>query len=475
MIRGGSLRIVGYGVGVLFYLATAPFLIRHLGVEQFGGYVAVLALIGIIALVSDAGLTLVGVREYAARDGADRMRLLENLLALRLLVAAAGVAAALTFTTLAGYSDELVAGTALAGVGLLLLVVQQTYGVALISQVRVGSLTALEVGRQALTAAGLLTLIALGATVSWLLAVSIPIGLLLAAVCIRIGPAVRPRLDRHEARYLIREAIPVAIASTIGSMFYRSAVVVMSITATQAETSYFSASYRVIESLIAIPSLLCATVFPILARAATNDQDRIASALQRLAEVGLILGAGSALTLALAARPAIAFLAGPEFEPSVIVLQIQAAALPASFLVSVWATGLWALRGQRGLAIANAIGVTLAIALAAVAGPLAGARGVAMAMLAAEWVLAALYLVALIRLRSGLRPNIGVLWKVLLATAAGLCAVALPVPDLVRATLGAIAYMAIIIWMRAIPGEVWLAFRAVMRRRDPPEATAGPA
>ena len=273
---------------------------------------AVLALIGVVALVSDAGLTLVGLREYAVRDEPGRARLLDNLLALRLAVVTAGVAGACAFAAISGYAPEFVLGTALAGLSLLLLVVEQTCGIVLTSQFRFGAVTVLEVGRAALTAAGLLTLVALGAGVTLLLAVAIPVSAIVALTARRLlrGHGLRPRVDGAEWRYLIREAIPVAIASSIGSLFYRSAIVVMSITATAAETSYFGASYRILEALIVIPGLLCATAFPILARAAQEDEDRTAFALQSLADVGLVLGTVAGLALALAARPVVLFLAG---------------------------------------------------------------------------------------------------------------------------------------------------------------------
>lgn len=466
------MRIVGYGLGALFYLVTAPFLFRHLGVEEFGGYVAVLALIGVVALVSDAGLTLVGLREYAVRDELTRGRMLDSLLALRLAAVTTGVAASCMFAVVSGYSADLVVGTALAGIGLQLLVVQQTCGVVLTSQLRFGAVTLLEVGRAALTAAGLLTLIALGAGVTSMLAVTIPVSGLLALLARHLlrGHGLRPRFDRLEWSHLVREAIPVAIAASIGSLFYRSAVVVMSITASGAETSYFGASYRIIESLIHIPALLCATAFPILARAAEEDEDRTAFALQRLADVGLVLGTAAGLTLALAARPAILFLAGEEFEPSISVLQIQAAALPATFLVSVWATGLWAIRGQRLLAIANGVGVATAVTLSAIAGPTAGAKGVAGAMLVAEWLLAALYLVAMVRERPGLRPAVRIVPKVALAAAVGSSALLLPAPDLVRAGCAAAAYGSVIVLLRAMPADTWRAFAALR----PSSRGAGP-
>ncbi len=465
-IRGGSLRVLGYGVGALCALVTAPFVIRHLGVEEFGGYVAALALISVVALVSDAGLTLVGLREYAVRDEASRARLLDSLMALRLAVVTAGVAVACGFAAISGYDPALIAGTALAGAGLLLVVVEQTCSVALSSQLRFGAVTVLEVGRAALTAAGLLALVALGAGVTSLLAVSIPVGAVIALLARHLlrGHGIRPRYDRPEWTYLIREAIPVAIASSIGSLFYRSAIVVMSITATSAQTSYFGASYRILEALIVIPGLLCATAFPILARAAQTDEDRTAYALQSLADVGLVLGAAAGVTLALAARPVILFLAGDDFEPAIPVLQIQAAALPATFLVAVWATGLWAVRGQRLLAIANCVGVATAVTLSAIAGLTAGAQAVAAAMLVAEWLLAALYLGALVRQRPGLRPSARVVPKVVLAAALGCGAFLLPIPDLARAACGGVAYGAVVLLTRAMPPDAWLAFAALRPR-----------
>jgi O-antigen/teichoic acid export membrane protein len=178
--------------------------------------------------------------------------------------------------------------------------------------------------------------------------------------------------------------------------------------------------------------------------------------------VGLVLGTGAGLALALAARPVVLFLAGQDFEPAVPVLQIQAAALPATFLVSVWATGLWAIRGQRLLAIANCVGVATAVTLTAIAARSAGAEGVAVAMLVAEWLLAALYLAALVRQRPGLRPAARVVPKVVLAAALGSVAFLLPAPELVRAACGGVAYTAAIVLLRAMPPEAWRAF-AVLR------------
>jgi O-antigen/teichoic acid export membrane protein len=465
-IRGGMLRIGGYALGLLFALASLPLLTRHLGVGDFGGYVTVLSLITIVGLVSDAGLTIVGIREYSVRDGPHRRRLMTNLLGLRICVAALGVAGATVFAVAAGYDDALVAGTALAGAGLVLLVVQQTWSVPLNSELRLGLVTGFDVLRQALLAAGIVILVVAGAGLFEFLAVPIPVGLAVAALtvlAIRGRAFVLPTFERDEWRYLIGEALPVALASTIGSFFYRVAIIMMSLIATAQETGYFSASFRIVEAIVMVPGLITAAAFPILARAAHEDEDRLAYTLQRLFDIGVIAGAWMAVCIVLGAQPAIDVIGGSEFEPAVPVLRIQGVAVAASFLVAVWATGLWATRGQRSLVVANLIGVVAAAGLTALLIPSAGAEGAAIAMTAAELLLAGCYAFALMRDRPRLRPALGVVPKTLLAVAPAGALWLVPAPDAVLVVAATVVFFGVLLALRGIPPDVWEALAA--RRR----------
>jgi O-antigen/teichoic acid export membrane protein len=467
-IRGGMLRIGGYALGLLFALASLPLLTRHLGVGDFGGYVTVLSLITIVGLISDAGLTIVGVREYSIRDEPARRRLMTNLLGLRIAVAALGVAGATLFAVAAGYDGALVAGTALAGAGLVLLVVQQTWSVPLSSELRLGLVTGFDVLRQALLAAGIVILVVAGAGLVEFLAIPIPVGLAVAALtvlAIRSRAFVRPTFERDEWRHLIGEALPVALASTIGSFFYRVAIIMMSLIATAQETGYFSASFRIVEAVIMVPGLITAAAFPILARAAHEDEDRLAYALQRLFDIGVIAGAWMAVCIVLGAEPAIDVIGGSEFEPAVPVLRIQGVAIAASFLVAVWATGLWATRGQRALVVANLIGVVAAAGLTALLIPSAGAEGAAIAMTAAELLLAGCYAFALMRDRPRLRPALGVVPKTLAAVIPAGALWLVPAPDAVLVVAATVVFFGVLLALRGIPPDVFEALAGRRRTR----------
>jgi O-antigen/teichoic acid export membrane protein len=461
-IRGGILRVGGYVAGIALALVSVPLLTRHLGVDDFGRYVTVLSLIAIVGLISDAGLTVVGVREFAVRDAAGRGRLVRNLVGLRALIAAIGVAGASGFALLAGYSAAMVAGTALAGIGLVLTVIQQAYTVPLQVDLRLGLVTVLDLARQALTVLAIVALVMVGAGLVEFLALSLPVGfavLAATALTLRRRSIVRPSFDRDEWRYLTREALPVAIASTIGSFFSRVAIIMMSLIATAEETGYFSASFRIIEALIVVPGLVTASAFPIVARAARDDRARLAYSLQRLFDIGVILGAWTALCVVLGAGPAMDFVGGSQFEPAEPVLRVQGIALASSFLVAVWATGLWALREQRALAWANLVGVGAAAALTGALIPEWGALGAAIAMTVVEALLAAIYAFLLVRRRPHLRPSLTVVPKTLAAAGPALALWFTPLPDLVNVVLATGLFFALLLALRGVPVEVGNALR----------------
>src|SRR2546423_10860380 len=71
-IRGGAIRVAGYVAGVLVSLASAAILVRHLGIPGFGQYVTVTSLVALVAGMTEAGIAVYGIREWAGRGGGER-------------------------------------------------------------------------------------------------------------------------------------------------------------------------------------------------------------------------------------------------------------------------------------------------------------------------------------------------------------------------------------------------------------------
>ena len=216
LVRGGTLRVIGYVVGVLVSVVGAAVMIRHLGVVSFGRYTTVLSLITIVGALSDLGLTGVGTREYAVRSPSERERLLRNLLGMRLAMSALGVAAMCAFGAIVGYPTVTIVGTAIGGVTLLALVTQDTATIPLNASLRLGWTASLEFMRQTGTALVIVILAVAGASLLPFIAATIPVGILVAAIAallVRRQAALRPTFDRAQWRAMAIDVLPYAAAA----------------------------------------------------------------------------------------------------------------------------------------------------------------------------------------------------------------------------------------------------------------------
>jgi O-antigen/teichoic acid export membrane protein len=467
VIRGSLLRGLAYAATVGLGIVAAALMTRHLGVVDFGRYVTVVSIVTVAIGMSDVGMSNIGVREYSVREGTDRDRTMRNVLGLRIALTGVAVLLAVGFSAIADYPRVIVVGTVVAALGFVLTTVQHSLAVPLSAGLRLGWVAAIDVIRQAGLLAVVAGLVLSGAGLLAFLAAPIPIGLALVALTawlvwgsIPFVPAFRPRAWGR----LLRLVLPYAAASAVGAVYVSLVVVITSLVASQEETGYFGAAFRVFSVLSAIPALLVTSAFPVLARAARDDPERLRYALQRLWDTGLVLGAGAAMLTAVGAPVAIDVVAGADFEPSVSVLQIQAGALFASFFVAIWGFALLSLAAYRSLLIANALALLLAGGLALALAPVYGADGAAVATLVGEVGLAVALAVQLMWARKDFRVERDLLPRVALAALLAGAVVFIPgLPDLGDLLVAGLVYAVAVVVLRAVPDEIW----AALRRREP--------
>jgi O-antigen/teichoic acid export membrane protein len=473
-IRGGALRVAGYGGALLLSLVSVPFMTRHLGVSDYGHYITVSSIIFIIGGLTEAGLTNLGTREYSVLEAGEREQFLRNLTGLRFALTAAGVAFATLLTLVTGAETVVVQGTLITGVGLLLTLTQQTYAIPLSAQLKLGSVTALELVRQGLLTGTIIAFVALGAGLIPFFVASIVSGLGVLAVTLlllRGQVPLRPAVSGATWRRIIADVLPYAVAVAVGLIYFRLAVILMSYVSSDYQTGIYSTAFRIVEAVGVIPWLVVSAGFPILSRAARDDESRLRYALQRLFEVSTMVGALIALAIGLGASFAIDVIAGlPEFEDAVPVLRVQGIALVTAFLVATWSFALLSVRAHKELLICNAVAAVVALVGTLTLAPALDAMGAAIATLAAEAVLAVGYMIALHRRNAALSPELAIIPKVILAAGVGSAAGLLPTPAVVDAAAGAAAFVAVLLVLRAVPPELLHALRG----RDPEGVDGGP-
>lgn len=457
-VRGGTLRIAGFLVSALAGAGSAAVLFRHFHSQLTGLYVLASAIVAIVGSMSDLGMTTLGLRELAIRDAAGRHTMMRTLLGLRLFVTVLGVIAAVGFTAVAGYGSPVVAGVAVAGVGLLFQNLQVTLSIDLMRNLRFGWVTIFEVGRQLALAALVIVLAVSGAGLVVILGASVPvavIALLATVVLLRGHVPLLPSFDRARWTTLLRELLPLSVAIATGVLYYRLSVVVVSLVANAHELSYFGASYRIIEVLTQIPVLMVSAAFPIFARAARKDHVRFAYGIERVFEVAAIVGVLFVLLLTLGAPIAIAVVGGPEFDPAIDVLRIQAFALGATFVGAVWAFALLSLHMQRTLMLLNLGALLVGSVLVAALTVLAGPTGAAAATAIMEIGLTTAGLLVLTRSHAHLRPSLRRLPRILLAGLVAAAPALIPgIPTLVLVVAAAALYAGLLFALGAIPDEL---------------------
>jgi O-antigen/teichoic acid export membrane protein len=452
--RGGALRAGGFLAGQLLTVGAVALLFRHLGVDDTGRYVTVLSLVAIVQGLTDLGLTTLGVRELATTPQDGRRALLADLLGLRLAATVAGVALVVAFAAAVGFGWTVVAGTALAGLGLVVQNAATTLGMDLLVRLQAGRMALGDLVRQATAAVLIVAGVAIGADLIVFFAILIPAALagfaVVVAFAARVGPAREPR----RWTVLLRQTIPFAIAAAASVLFFRVAVVEMSLLAGDRETGLFGASFRVVEVLSAIPPLAVSAIFPVLSRRAAQVDAPDASlhaAVTRTTQACAAAGGALALGLALGAPAVIQVIAGSAFDDAIGVLRIQGLALAASFVAAPWGFALLSLGRERTLMWLNVVGVLVALAVGAALIAADGARGGAIATVLGEAGLAIGFAVALSRARPDLRPDLRGLAKVVVAAAIGATAYALPLPAIPVALIGLVAYGLVLAVLRGLP------------------------
>lgn len=467
-IRGSAVRAAGYLIGALLSLGSAALLFRHLGVADGGRYVTVQSVAMLAAGITDAGLTSIGVREYAVQSGSKRDQTMRDLLGLRLALATAGGLGGVLFSVLAGYPSTMIAGTAICVLAVLLMTLQHSYGVGLMAELRQGWVTAADVARQAAQAViiGILAL-AGAALLPFFLAIAagglVAVGIVawVARGTVPLTPSLRP----SRWRALLAETLPYAIATAVGVIYFRLAILLLSLISDADQTGYFGASFRGVEVIIAIPALLVGGVFPILARAARDDHARLQYATGKITDVSIVLGAAVALALGVGAPVAIDVVAGDAFKPAADVLRIQGIGLFCSFLASGWAFAAIGMRMHGAVLRANLIALVVCAGLVGALAPGHGAEGAAIATSVAELCLAASYAVSLAQAGIPVIVDWSRASRTALALAAGLLpALLTALPLLVRVTLCEFVFAAVVLLLGALPEELSEHLPGWMRR-----------
>jgi O-antigen/teichoic acid export membrane protein len=457
VIRGGAIRGTVFVAATLLTGGVVPLMTRHLGVADFGRFVTASSVVMIVAGVTEFGLSGVGTREYALASPTGRRALLANLLGLRTALTVAGLAVAALLMALAAYPPVVVAGMLVSGAGLVLLNAQQTYAISLTAQLDWGVASAFDLVNAAVIAAATVALVVIGAHLFSFFFVSVASSAAALAACaayLRRRVPLLPGFQVSSWRRLVRDTLPYATAATIGVLYPRVSLILVSLVSNAHQTGYYSTAFKVVEVIGGTAWLIASSAFPVFARAGRDDHERLRYATGKVSDTALIAGLYVTMSLVVAAPFVIEVLGGRGFGPAVPVLRLQAIALLGGFVAATWSYTLLSLRMHRALLTVTAVALLASIALSLAFVPSLGARGASIASAACELLVAGGYLLTLTRAHPHLRPGLRIAPRAAIAAGAAMAAMLLPLPSVAQWGLASVVYASLLWLLKAVPPEI---------------------
>lgn len=346
-------QLIGKAVTVATSIVIIAYLTRYLGVSGYGEYATVFAYLGIFSVFVDLGLFVITVRDISQKPETEKM-ILGNMLGLRISLGVLVFSLAALTAFILPYSTVVKTG---------ILIGSASQFVFSLTQVPLSLFQARLVMYKA-TIADVVGRLLLLFIVWWLIRAQLGFLYIIAgvgtsnALVLLLGfwmsqtlVTIRPRFDFSVWRGMLISALPMGAVIILSTIYFRIDTVMLSVMKSSYDVGIYSAPYKILEVLLAVPSIFMSSVLPVMTRSflsgttAAQTIFRKAFNFLSMAALPLIFG-----TIAVA-TPLMVLLAGKDFSLSGPVLAILSLALGGSFLNAVMIYTIIAANEQKRLVL----------------------------------------------------------------------------------------------------------------------------
>ena len=324
-------QIVSMGIGFFYLIFSA----RYLGPELFGLLTFALAFTGIFGLLLDLGLNNLAIREVA-RDKSRANEYLSNTTFIKLImgVVTFGLTAVVAYSL--GYSGETLAVVYLLTLSTIFVAFTASFYAIFQSFERMEyqSIGAILGGLLLLT--GAVILIARSAGVVAFAAIYLISNALVLGysffISIRKFHLFKVEVDLDFWGPTIRQALPFGLSGFFTTIYFWIDSLMLSLIQGNQAVGWYNAGYRLVFSLLFIPTIFSAAVFPAMSRFHISSRDSLQLMWKKFVRFMLILAIPIAVGTTLLAGRVVPLIFGEGYAPSVAVVQLLIWSLVFIFL-----------------------------------------------------------------------------------------------------------------------------------------------
>lgn len=320
--------LVLQGANYLLPLLTVPFLVRVLGVENFGLVAFITAVVMYFIIITDYGFNLTATRKVSlCRDNPQQLAtLVSEVFWVRMLLCGLS----LSVLTLLVFGIERFQAHAFAYylafgmvLGNALMPVWLFQGLE-----RMAYITALNIGARCVAVAGIFLLVRQPSDY-WLVLLLNAFGYLLSgmvAVYIQIFrlkiPLHRPNI--HTMLMQLRDGWHVFLSSISISFYTISSSVILGFFAGNVALGYFAAAEKLIAAVKGLTAPVMQAIFPAVSRKMVENQQAAFRFVKQVGLVMLVLLGLACLLLVWFAEPIVTLVLGPNYQASILLVQLLA-------------------------------------------------------------------------------------------------------------------------------------------------------
>lgn len=184
---------------------------------------------------------------------------------------------------------------------------------------------------------------------------------------------------------IITSAWPFAMIGIMGSLMINTDIILLGWFRTAEELGFYSAAQKPVQILYVLPALLATSIFPVLARLAKKDDERVAQIINRTMSCLLWVAVPIVTIGILFGKEIIELAYGVSYLPAVLTWQILITTILAIFPGTIIGNSIFAYDKQKLFIISATIGAFSNVVLDFIFIPIWGAPGSAAATVIAQF------------------------------------------------------------------------------------------
>jgi O-antigen/teichoic acid export membrane protein len=367
MLSGAGVLVFGrYLVAALAWGGTL-IVVRELTVSEFGRFQFVLSLLGIIGFIADLRLSRIVLRDLMEVDGDDAGHIVGSYLGMRLVIGVISYAIAMAWVLIGGYPNDVVVGTAIAGLNLVIL--SAAFAIILLFEARLWlrDVAVSNVLGQLVQFGVTIAVSVFGlASILWFSWSTVANALALTLWLVLVtGRALKVRMHFEPARWWVwlKEAAPLALGAALDTVYFRIDIVMLSLLDTYRAVGAYSVGYKFSDLLGALPLAVVTPALTMMVAAWPRDPAGFRRTF-RHALIILSVGAiGTAVGFVVFAEPLVTLLYTDRYAGSVDAARLLVVGQGLHFFTLLAFSTLVAVGRNRLYPIAMLVGVVLNVGL----------------------------------------------------------------------------------------------------------------